>query len=372
MTVDILLLGSSSALIGLSLYATWINEKLYRDIGTRFFKYTTSFFFYISIWSSAFFIQAILGDQRFVLEVMISQYLLIPFGYLALAFMIAAMENVKDNKRSILTNISFLMAGGLIVGLYHPESFQIVWTGTSWLSSFSFLFEIIRGILFFVSILSAVPLALRIFYRLRVSAQEDISTRILFWIIVTCLPTILLLQPFRQAISVDLGLILNQSVFLSVIALFFVLLIILFQKHPTILFMATHVIEELYIIERNGGLPLYHYNFASHHQNNETEILSAFFTGIRHYVKHSLGSGEIERILVGNLELSVCEGIFTYGILIAKESTDLTKNLLAMILNRFEQSYGFTAEDTVQPSKYTEFDTVVAKYFEFAMPQNFR
>ena len=145
------------------------------------------------------------------------------------------------------------------------------------------------------------------------------------------------------------------------------MLVILFIRHPTILFVGTHEIEEIYVIQRDSGLPLYNFSFIPENGGTGSEILSAFFTGIRHYVKHSLGSGEIERILVGDLELIIQEGIFTYGILISKKSSDLVKNLLRVTIEEFEKKYGFEFEDHVEPQKYLGFDEFIARYFEFAM-----
>ena len=62
---------------------------------------------------------------------------------------------------------------------------------------FSLEFEVGRAILVALALISAGPLALRIFHRLNISVRSDIRTRASFWIIITSLPVLLVLQPFK-------------------------------------------------------------------------------------------------------------------------------------------------------------------------------
>ncbi|MHA1883275.1 MAG: hypothetical protein ACTSUO_09560 [Candidatus Thorarchaeota archaeon] len=310
------------------------------------------------------------NDAEFYEIVYSLQYYLSPFGYIALSFMIAAMESVRSANRTVLYNLGFLISGILIAGLFYQGAFTLVWSGNEWISIFSLEFEIGRAILVVLTLISAGPLALRIFHRLNISVRNDIPTRVSFWMIVTVLPILVVLQPFKLSLPEFIQPLLHQSVILAIVSTFFLMLVFLFRKHPTILFVATHEIDEIYIIKRGSGLPLYHYNFVFENDSNDSGLLSAFFTSIRHYVKHSLGSGNIERIHVGDYEMYLHEGIFTYGLLLAKESTSLAMNLLALSVTEFEAQYGFELEDYVEPKKYSSFDDVVSRYFEFAIETN--
>ncbi|MCK5239745.1 MAG: hypothetical protein KAR33_09375 [Candidatus Thorarchaeota archaeon] len=367
MAVDLLTLIVSSVMLVLSLIAISTSYRLLKEIGTKFFQYAFVFFLFLCLWSTTFIVPSLLNEQVFYDIVLFWQYLFAPFGYLALAFMIAAMESVKGGKRTILNNIGFLFVGGLIAGIFSPVTYQLTWTPTGWVNDFSVLFEIGRVVLFILVVYSTLPLIFRMFKRLRISMRRDYYTRILFWIVVVFLPFLLVIQPFRNIAPGIMQPLFHPSLILSMVTLFLLMLVILFIRHPTILFVGTHEIEEIYVIQRDSGLPLYNFSFIPENGGTGSEILSAFFTGIRHYVKHSLGSGEIERILVGDLELIIQEGIFTYGILIAKKSSDLVKNLLRVTIEEFEKKYGFEFEDHVEPQKYLGFDEFIARYFEFAM-----
>jgi len=366
-TVNLLTLIISSVMLVLSLIASFTSYRLLKEIGTKFFQYAFVFFLFLSIWSTSFIVPSLLNEQVFYDFVLSWQYLFAPFGYLALAFMIAAMESVKGEKRTIANNSGFLLAGGLIAGIYSPITYQLVWTSVGWINDFSVLFEIGRGVLFIIVVYSTLPLILRMFNRLRISMRKVYYTRMLFWIVIAVLPFIFVIQPFANVAPVFMQPLFHPALLLSMVTLFLLMLVILFIRHPTIFFVGTHEIEELYVIQRNSGLPLYHFSFIPENEVTGSEILSAFFTGIRYYVKHSLGSGEIERIQVGELELTIQEGILTYGILIAKKSTDFAKNLLRVSIEEFEKRYGFEYEDFVEPQRYVDFDEVIARYFEFAM-----
>jgi hypothetical protein len=370
MTIDLLTLAPASILLVISLIATYTSYRLYTGIGTRFFQSAVLFFLFVSLWSTAFLVPSLLSDQVFYDIVLAWQLLFLPFGILSLAFMISAMESVKGTKTTIATNAGFLFAGGIIASLYSPDTHQLVWTDAGWVNEFSILFQLVRAVIFIIAVYSTYPLVVRIFQRLRISIRKDYHTRILFWVVILVFPLILLIQPFSAIVPSFLQLLSHQAVILSMNALFLLLIVNLFIRHPTILFAGTNEIEEIYVIKRDSGLPLYHFSFNPENEVNGREILSAFFTGIRHYVKHSLGSGDIERILVGDYELVIQEGIFTYGILISRKSTDIAENLLRLAVGDFESRFAIGFEDHVRPKEYREFDAVISRYFEFALNLN--
>ncbi|MHA2424732.1 MAG: hypothetical protein ACXAEF_08080 [Candidatus Thorarchaeota archaeon] len=351
----------------LCIIATITGYRLYKGVGTRFFKNAVIFFFFVGLWSTAFIVPSLLFDQIYYNFVLGWQYIFLPFGILSLAFMISAMESVSREQRTLATNTGFLFAGGVIAGLYSPTSHQLVWSEAGWVNEFSLLFQIGRAVIFIIIVYSTFPLVVRIFKRLRISIRKDYATRALFWVIIIILPFIRFSQPFRDIAPTILLPLYHPSVIVSMNTLFLLLIVNLFIRHPTILFAGTNEIEEIYIIKRDSGLPLYHFNFVPENGIDGKEILSAFFTGIRHYVKHSLGSGEIERIHVGDHELVIHDGILTYGILISKKSTDIAENLLRLVVREFENRFGLAYDDHVRPKVYREFDQVISRYFEFAL-----
>ena len=183
MAVDLLTLIVSSVMLVLSLIAISTSYRLLKVIGTKFFQYAFAFFFFLCLWSTTFIVPSLLNELVFYDIVLFWQYLFAPFGYLALAFMIAAMESVKGEKRTIPNNMGFLFVGGLIAGMYSPVTYQLTWTPAGWVNDFSVLFEIGRVVLFVLVVYSTLPLIIRMFKRLRVSMRRDYHTRILFWIV---------------------------------------------------------------------------------------------------------------------------------------------------------------------------------------------
>ncbi len=368
LAVDILLVGSSVFLLSTSLLAAFTAKMLHRSIRIRFFQYITYLFVSVALWSITFIVTGFFSDSSYYEIVLTSQYYFTPFSYLAISFLIAAKEKVKSEKRTFLYNLGFLIAGYLSIGLLAPGAYTLVWTDYGWLSIFSIEFELGRIFLLTLGIISAFPLALRSYHDLHTSLRRDIQTPITFWTVIIVLPTILILQPFRNGDPNFLQPLYHQSLILIPVALLFLFAAILLKKHPTILFAATHDIEEIYIITQGSGLPLYHYNFHAVETPKDPGLLSAFFTSIRHFVKHSLGSGDIEKIQIGEYELYLHEGLLTYGILITQESTELAKNLLALSVAEFEAQFGLDLDPSfIETTQYKSFDRIISKYFEFVI-----
>jgi len=368
LAVDFLLVGASVFLLCASLLGAYTAKKLHRSIRIRFFQYVTYVFVCIAVLSITYIVTGFFNDPTDYDMVKTLQYYISPFSYLAIAFIIAAMESVKSEKRTSLYNFGFLIAGYLSISLFAPDAYTLAWTDIGWQNSYSIEFEFGRVLLLVLAIIAAIPLATRSYHNLHISVREDIKTPIAFWIIIIVLPTILTLQPFRSIAPSFLQPLYHLSVIMVAVAFFFLMLTILFRNHPTILFAGTHEIDEIYIITQGSGLPLYHYNFHSEESHKDPGLLSAFFTSIRHFVKHSLGSGEIERIQIGEYELHLQEGVLTYGILITKESTELAKNLLALSVSEFEAEFGFNLDPSfIETKQYESFDKMIAKYFEFAI-----
>lgn len=370
MVLDIFSAGISSILLISGLISIVQSYRLYMRIGTRFYRYATEFSICISLWVIHSLSTAILNDPSYYDTVIGIHYLFRPFGFIAIGLMVAAMESVKGDSRSMLTNIAFVFAGGLAVGLVSPTSFAVEWLDNYWISRFSYQFEVGRLILFSTIVISAVPLGRRIYKRLAPVIREDKIVRSGFWLALLLSWLILLVQPLSSFFPEILMPLVGQSLFILLITLFLVLLTLLLHRHPTILFIEAHRISEMYIIMQDSGLPLYHYKF-DRSRTGGSEVISAFFTGIKDFVKLTLEKGGIERILVGEQELTIQEGIHIYGILIAKESSELTTNLLRISVDAFEKHYQFDGMDHVKPTKMKEFNDVIKRYFEFALiPEN--
>lgn len=354
-------------LLVLAVLASMRTRSLQKTVGTRFYLYAWGFFNCIALWAIAFFMLGVIqgpGDFDLLLG---SQYVLRPFGYLSLGFMIAAMESVKSEKRTTLTNIGFLLAGGLIVGVFSPTAFALKWTVQGWTVSYSFEFEVERAIIFLTVVVSAAPLAASLFRRLGPHFRRDRPFMILFWITVLFSPAVLLIQPLAPISPLFLQPLFHSSILLATIALFVLLVLVLFIRHPTILFVGGHEINEIYIIKKDSGIPLFHFTFQANRREGGTEILSAFFTGIKHYVMESIGGGEIESIVVGEEELLIEEGLFTYGVLIAKKSSELTRNLLTIAVSSFESNMEPSKAEYTMPHESENFKATIERYFEFAL-----
>ncbi|MGY5875289.1 MAG: hypothetical protein RTU30_06055, partial [Candidatus Thorarchaeota archaeon] len=179
-------------------------------------------------------------------------------------------------------------------------------------------------------------------------------------------PVILMGQIFVTTYPSEDLVFIHPGVFNAGISLFLLLMMVIFVNHPTILFAFNHDVLELYIVERDSGLPLYHFDFKTREEPPRQEILTAFFTSIRHFLKQSLESGEIERVRFGINEVVVGEGLMTYGMLISNKGSDILSSLLAIIVTEFEVRYAYQLSEPVQPNRFTAFDEQVLKYFEFA------
>ncbi|MFW9931805.1 MAG: hypothetical protein ACFFDR_04045, partial [Candidatus Thorarchaeota archaeon] len=208
-------------------------------------------------------------------------------------------------------------------------------------------------------------LGIRLYRRLWSFFQKDTMIKVLFWSTIVFTSSILIVQPVHTIMPPVFLPLFHPSALVLDIALFVLLATILFHKHPTILFIGAQEISELYIIKQDSGLPLYHFKFKVGRVEG-LEILSAFFTGIKHFVKHTLGKGEVESILVGDQEMIVQEGIHTYGILIARQSSELTRKLLRLSIDSFERYYQLSQIDYVEKKTSKEFDKIIERFFEFA------
>ena len=62
------------------------------------------------------------------------------------------------------------------------------------------------------------------------------------------------------------------------------------------------------------------------------------------------------------------EGIFVYGIILSRKSTDLLAALLRFIVEEFEGQYWNQRFDGIEQKAFIGFDITVRKYFEFDMP----
>ncbi|MGY5852523.1 MAG: hypothetical protein RTU92_03040, partial [Candidatus Thorarchaeota archaeon] len=333
---------------------------------TSFYHYSVMFYCCLGLWLGAALIASIYNDPSYERTVTNVYYLLVPFGNLAIAFLIGAAESVKSETRTALYNVSFVVAGGLIVGLYFPEALDLVLLNSVWVSTYSQLYQIGRGILFLICVLSLLPLTFRIGQRVKSALKGETLIQVLVVLIAIIGPAILMGQIIVTTNPDGGMLFIHPGVFIAGIILFLLLMMLIFVYHPTVLFAFNNDVLELYIVERDSGLPLYHFDFKTREDPPRQEILTAFFTSIRHFLKQSLEAGEIERVRFGANEVVVGEGMMTYGMLISNRGSDLLSSLLAIVVTEFEVRYAYQLSDPIRPNRFKAFDEEVLKYFEFA------
>ena len=59
------------------------------------------------------------------------------------------------------------------------------------------------------------------------------------------------------------------------------------------------------------------------------------------------------------------EGIFVYGIILSRQSSDLLSELLRLTVEEFETDHWFFVKDATVQSTFDEFDEAIERLFEF-------
>jgi hypothetical protein len=345
-----------------------LNYSFYRKISAAFYSYSTIVYIFAVISFTNLMIPALYSSSEYGEIIHISFMLLSPLIYLALAFLVAAVESTKRDTMSPITNSAFFVAGILVVGTFHPDAYHVEWTLVGWVFEFSLYFQIGRIILFLICLVSVLPIAMTVWKRIKRVVKKEIILQFLLVSTVILVTFGLVMQGFnRSQLQAFIGLY-HPLTFPFAAGLALLLMFVLLWLHPTILLAGANDIKELFIISRGSGLPLYFFDFMGREERHGQEILSAFFTSIRHYLRFSLKAGDLDRIQIGDNEVLVAEGLLTYGILVASGSSVLLLSLLTSTVQEFEAQYGFELDETIMSGKFNEFNEQVHRFFEFAIP----
>ena len=132
MSVDFYRLGFTLFPSICSLAGAILSSRHYKKVGTYFYRYSTAFFICIIFWFSSYIVQAIFEDETYFDIVHSITRFLLPFGYLGLAFLTSAFENVRKSSRTFLQNFGFIISGAMIILFLHPATLQLVWDVDRW------------------------------------------------------------------------------------------------------------------------------------------------------------------------------------------------------------------------------------------------
>lgn len=370
MSVDLYRLGFALFPSICSIAGAILSLKQYKKVGTYFYRYSTLFFIFVSFWFSSSIIQAIFEHEEFYWFVLPITRFLLPWGYLGLAFLIAAFENVRKSSRTFLQNIGFIVSGIIMILFLHPAVLQLYWDENRWAITYSWIFQILRLVIYIILILSALPIIIHTISKIRNSSHPDNS--VLVFLVVGCItaPIALLLQGFHEGELFDIMPSIDPALYFTGLGIFLLLFVIMFKRHPMIFFSGIQDLTELYIISTKSGLPVYYHNFKQKENEYSPEVISALFTGIRHYIQHNLESGDIESITANENEILVYGGEEVYGILVAQQTSALLTSLLRLTVQEFEKKFEEKPLDYTMGDQFKEFDSKIKRFFEFASPRD--
>jgi hypothetical protein len=343
--------------------AAGVSKRLHERLSDDYFKYSSMFHLCATIWSIGFVVQALFNSPERGQEAFFAQLLFTPFLYLATAFLVACTESLRGKEHSIHYDLAFLLAGILLAGLFVPGFLSLEYRWGIWMPLFHSIYQLAHTAMIVLCIIVLVPLAMRVRKRLALSVQRDRNLLATLVIIIVFLPPVFLLYGLPQIAM--LALFQQPSFATSVTGFFFLWIALLQIQHPTVLFSASNDLIGFYIIEKESGLPLYYYSFVEKRKSGE--ILSAFLTSIRHFISQELARGEIENITLGTNQVIVEEGLLSFGIVLARQSSPLIRSLPKIALNDFEAKIAFRLDDASIVGQFNQFDEFVEKYSEFAL-----
>jgi hypothetical protein len=349
----------------LGTHATRTTLSIYQELGTEFFKYATYACISLVLMISGYIFPALLSAEEYSIVVFASQVFLASFGILALAFLIAASENVKEKTNEWVVSVGFLLAGALIATRFRSDQYVILWTGTRWVQQYGSLVVILSVIIFVYLVAVLGPIVYRVWKRIRKSEVYRAESRILF------IGFALLLGFYGVYTIVLNSLGTAMSSFSASYYMFLILLAgaagvlgRLLRLYPTIFFASTADILEIQFVAKATQNTVYRLLFLPERPDTDSLSISIAHDSIRHVFHEALEkSGEVKSIKVEENEVLACEGENLYGLLVTRRGTDLLRRLLVKSLDLFE-----TTIDTMQYYENEEFDALIRTYFQFAVP----
>jgi hypothetical protein len=318
------------------------------------------------IWLACYAVQYTLFDEQFLDLVFIIVGNSMVFGHLGLSFLTAAAENAKEAPSQLIALLPILLSGLAFVFVYYPGAYAMQWTSYGFASSSSIILQLIRAVLFAVTFWVIIPLGYRMLKFIVVDWKSHIHIIAMLVLLFALGPICILTFVMIQAVSLAQ---MFMYLFFLTMALFFLVLCYFDIRHPTIFFSYSHGIMGLYIVEKESGLPAYHFNFVSREHDVDPVLLSAFVTGNLRALEEALESeSEIESVFLGQTEVLVSEGNFVYAMLVANRGSSFLKALLNLVVEEFESYYGFQVYDKTGLQAFRAFDLRILRLFEFELP----
>ncbi|MCK5239746.1 MAG: hypothetical protein KAR33_09380 [Candidatus Thorarchaeota archaeon] len=349
----------------LSTHAARTTLRIYKELGTEFFKYATFACISLVLMITGYMFPAVFNSEEYSALVLGGQVILASFGILALAFLTAATENVKETPNEWVMNGGFLLSGALIVSRFRPDQYVIQWTGTRWVQSYGTVVVILSVMMFAYLIAVLGPVVFRVSKRIRKSEVYKTQSRVLF----LGFAVILVVYAVIMLVLNSIG-----AVFSSSSTSYFMILILLaglsgfisrlLQLYPTIFFASRSDILEIQFVAKATQNTVYRFLFLPENPNRDSLSISIAHDSIRHVFHDALDeTGEVKSIKVEENEVLACEGENLYGLLVTRRGSDLLRRLLVKSLNLFERTV-----NTTQYYEDDEFNAEMRNYFQFAIP----
>jgi hypothetical protein len=343
----------------------------YRTLGTEFFKYSTLTGISLVLMTAGYLFPTLFLNPENRNLVYTGQIVLASFGMLALACLTNAFESVRHNPRDSLINAVFAISGAQAASRFLPGQYVLTWTEKGWSLEYGLGVMITSLILLVFTVAATLPLVYRVWKRIGESRKYNSLIRFIL-IIFACAAIgsglYHIVSGYYPELS-QLFTLSNNLLFLIFISLAVSIAIILYVNYPTIFFASNHDILELQILDCNQENLLYCFKFQlSNETNKGPRELAGAHESIKQILQQALESeGELKRIHVQENEVLAIEGKTTYAILVTKQGSDLQYSLLRLIQREYEQRFlGEFAENIVNED-FPLFDSVVRKYFQFAL-----
>ncbi|MGY5876385.1 MAG: hypothetical protein RTU30_11620 [Candidatus Thorarchaeota archaeon] len=356
----------ASLIVIISAFTAFLaSRRLYFQIGTEYFRYASACYLCFSIWIVSFVLQNLFNEPQYLDTLDFQFRVLNGFGWLALGFLFAAGEYANRVPDRNKIQGLFLITGVGIVFSHEPALYSVQLQSSQFVFIESPAILVVRAIFLLLGAVTMLPVILGITKTFRKFPARYRWVQARFSVLVFSGITALVLIYVYQRVAVSYALI--PAAIAAV--LFFLSMIIILERHPTLFFAARHDLVELIIIEKSGGIPVFFHAFSTEHSINP-ELISAFLTSARIAVSEALHSrAAVERFHFGEAEAIMHEGLFVFGIILCRRGSELLSSLLRLVIEEFEASYWFYG-DPDSPISFKEFEKEVHKYFEFELPES--
>ncbi|MGY5879652.1 MAG: hypothetical protein RTV31_05350 [Candidatus Thorarchaeota archaeon] len=337
--------------------------KMYNQMRSDFFRYFGSFYFTLSIWMSSYFIQILFLDTLFESHLPTVIPWLLGASWVCMGFLIASGEFAKKNPNRSVIRFIFIFVGIGVGFSYEPSFLSVQVTELGVLISEGLPIVIVRIALIIIGVIVLAPMLIGIVRMLNKDPKRYSRIRYLFIVYVGSGVVSILLFMNAMKSPVGSGALFYASAFTIV---FLASGWYILHKHPTLFLAARHDLVDLIIVEKDSGLPVFRYNFDGVESGIQPEIVTAFVTSARIALRVAIPtSSEAEHFHFGESSATMNEGLFVYGIILSRTSSDLLASLLRLVIEEFEISYWFKADTSDGVYEFDEFREVIERYFEF-------